>query len=166
MGYTTDFVGHIDVVPALNAQEIEFINKFADTRRMDRANGPYFVDGDGLAGQDNGPDVVYDHNSPPKGQPGLWCQWIVTDDGSAIVWDGGEKFYDSDKWMAYLIKHFLGKNPVASDQLSFLQGHTLNGRIVAQGEDPSDMWELLVTDNVVFVDQFEAKAVGKPKLIT
>ena len=104
MGYTTDFVGRIDVVPALNAEEIEYINKFADTRRMDRANGPYFVDGDE---QDNGPDVIYDHNSPPEGQPGLWCHWVPNDDGTAIEWDGGEKFNHSAEWMAYLIEHFL-----------------------------------------------------------
>ena len=165
MGYTTEFEGRIDIVPVLSAEEITFINKFADTRRMNRKNGPYFVDGDGFAGQDDGPDEIYDHNNPPKGQPGIWCQWIVTDDGAAIVWDGGEKFYESAEWMAYIIKNFLGKDPIAAKELPFLKGHTLNGRIGAQGEDASDMWELLVNDNEVFVDQAVAMTEGNPTKI-
>ncbi len=162
MGYTTDFVGRIDVVPALSAEEITFINKFSDTRRMKRENGPYFVDGDGPFGQDNGPDVVHDHNSPPEGQPSLWCRWIASDDGTSIGWNGEEKFYSGAEWMAYLIKHFLGKTPVAASKLPFLKGHVLNGRIGAQGEESSDMWELLVNDNVVLVDQATATADGNP----
>ena len=165
MGYTTDFVGRIDVVPALSVEEITFINKFSDTRRMKRENGPYFVDGNGFCGQDDGPDEVYDHNNPPEGQPGLWCQWVATDDGSAIEWNGAEKFYGSPDWMAYLIKHFLGETPVAASQLPFLKGHVLNGRIGAQGEEAYDMWELLVNDNVVMVDQATATADGNPKRI-
>lgn len=45
MGYTTTFEGSVSVVPPLNDQEIEFLNKFAETRRMRRNSGPYFVDG-------------------------------------------------------------------------------------------------------------------------
>ena len=38
-------------------------------------------------------------NTPPFGQPGLWCQWVPTDDGHALVWNGHEKFYRSSGWM-------------------------------------------------------------------
>jgi len=81
--------------------------------------GAYFVGGLGLRGQDADPSVT-DHNTPPgqlsyggvenefrdryeerqrrieagECQPGLWCQWIPSDDGTAIEWDGGEKFYE------------------------------------------------------------------------
>lgn len=153
MGYTTDFSGSVTIDPPLNAQEIEFLNKFADTRRMDRANGPYYVDGTGAFGQ--GPDSdIRNFNEPPAGQPSLWCQWVPNDEGTEIEWDGGEKFYRSADWMAYIIDHFLKPGAIAASQLPFLQAnHTVNGIIEAQGEDSSDRWRLVVENNRVKVQQ-------------
>ena len=150
MGYTTTFEGDIEIVPALNAQEIEFLTKFAGTRRMMCKQGPYYVDRGGMAGQDRGPDII-DYNTPPEGQPGLWCQWIPNEDGTALVWDENEKFYEAEHWMAYLIEHFLGRHPLAKPELSFLQGHVLNGTIYAYGEESDDRWMLIVRDNAVYV---------------
>jgi hypothetical protein len=92
---------------------------------------------------------IRDFNRPPRGQPGLWCQWIPTVDGSAIEWNGVEKFYDSEEWMRYLIEHFIGSDPKANRELKLFQPHTLNGEILAQGEDIKDRWKLIVTNNVV-----------------
>lgn len=155
MGYTTDFWGEVQISPPLNQAEIDYLNKFNQTRRMDRQRGPYFVDGTGSYGQNHDADIR-DFNRPPTGQPGLWCQWVPSMDGTAIEWDGGEKFYESDKWMAYLIDHFL--KPGAQAQHSgdpqfaeFTFDHVLNGEIDAQGEDPGDRWKLVVKDNKVTV---------------
>jgi hypothetical protein len=148
MGYTTEFSGSIAVDPPLDEAEIKYLRKFTETRRMNRRKGPYYVDGAGFMGQYREPDVT-DYNQPPKGQPGLWCHWVPTDDGTAIEWDGGEKFYDSEEWMAYLIEHFIGSNPLAKPQLPFLRSHVLNGTIDAQGEESDDRWRLVVKDNAV-----------------
>ncbi len=148
MGYSTDFSGSINIEPPLDAQEIEFINKFSESRRMERTKGPYFVDGSGYHGQ-NADDDIVDYNEPPYGQPGLWCQWVVSDDGTELIWNEVEKFYAADQWMAYLIKHFLKRNPIAKSELPFLKGHILDGAIEAQGEDISDRWLLCVTNNKV-----------------
>ena len=148
MGYTTEFAGTITVDPPLNEQEVEFLNKFADTRRMHCAQGPYYVDRGGFADQEH-EDGVIDYNRPPEGQPGLWCQWVIGDEGD-IEWDGGEKFYCAAEWMEYIIDHFLKPNCIAKNALPFLQAnHTCNGTIEAQGEDMDDRWKLIVTDNVV-----------------
>ncbi|HEY1035564.1 MAG TPA: hypothetical protein VGE09_11345 [Pseudoxanthomonas sp.] len=149
MGYTTEFQGQINIEPPLSAEEITFLKKFNETRRMDRRNGPYHVDGTGDFGQGHDSDVR-DYNRPPAGQPGLWCNWTPTDDGTAIEWDGGEKFYDSLEWMQYLIEHFLAPGAKAATELPFLQAnHVLNGTIKAQGEEMDDRWKLIVTDNAV-----------------
>jgi len=148
MGYTTDFNGSIKIDPPLNQDEIEFLQKFNETRRMDRKNGPYYVNGSGYTGQGHDPDII-NYNRPPQGQPGLWCQWTVNDEGTEIEWDGGEKFYHADDWMTYIIEHFLKPNPIAKPQFPFLQGHICNGTVEAQGEEPSDMWRLIVINNVV-----------------
>jgi hypothetical protein len=149
MGYTTEFSGFIDIEPPLNAEEIAFLKKFADTRRMDRAKGPYFVDGSGDFGQGSDADI-HDFNRPPSGQPGLWCQWVPSDDGARIEWNGVEKFYASEAWMRYIINHFLKPDAIAQSQLPFLQcNHVCNGEIEAQGEEFSDRWKLIVEDNTV-----------------
>lgn len=163
MGYTTDFSGQIDVVPPLSAEEVDYLTRFNETRRMLRRKGPYFVGGGGLYGQAIEADVI-DGNRPPEGQPGLWCQWRPTLDGHGIEWDEGEKFYCAAEWMKYLIVHFLGTEPLAKAELPFLQGHTLNGVIQAQGEDLEDRWELIVEDNVVSVATF-SRVRGEPVAI-
>lgn len=149
MGYTTEFSGSVKIDPPLNEQEIEFLNKFSETRRMDRKKGPYYVNDT----NDSGSDII-DHNSPDDSQPGLWCQWVPTDDGTAIEWDGNEKFYCSVEWMTYLIDHFLSPTAIAKTELEFLQAnHIVNGKIAAEGEDSGDVWQLVVKDNKVSVKQ-------------
>jgi len=155
MGYTTDFHGHIKVTPPMSAAEVKYINAFADSRRMDREAGPYFVGGTGEFGQGHDPDVR-DHNRPDESQPSLWCQWVASEDGEYIEWDGSEKFYESPAWMEYILDHFLCENPIAKNANSkwlseHLQGHTCNGVIEAQGEEPDDQWTLVVQNNKVTV---------------
>ena len=152
MGYTTDFDGDITISPPLSEKEIKYINMFADTRRMDRENGPYYVGGGGMCGQDEEADIR-NYNSPDDSQPGLWCQWVVNEEGDALTWDGGEKFYHATEWMRYIVDHFLGANPLAKlnnpEHFDFLQGHTLEGDIYADGEESGDVWKIEVRDNVV-----------------
>jgi hypothetical protein len=159
MGYTTYFDGAVEIDPPLNDEEIEFLTKFAETRRMDRTKGPYYVDGGGFMGQENEPDII-NFNRPPTGQPGLWCQWIPSEDGTLIIWDEGEKFYDADVWMKYLIDHFIGSNPKAQKELPFLQGHVCNGSFQAQGEDYDDKWMLSVRDNRVTIAYAQPTCYG------
>ncbi|MFI8460792.1 hypothetical protein [Kitasatospora sp. NPDC085464] len=153
MGYTTEFTGRIAVEPPLNEQEIGYLRRFAGTRRMDRDNGPYFVDGTGYAGQGHDADIR-EFNTPPAGQPGLWCSWEPTDDGAAIEWNRQEKFYASAEWMRYLVDHFLKPGAHAQGEPGFEEftfDHVLNGVIDAQGEESWDTWQLMVRDNEVTV---------------
>ncbi len=156
MGYTTDFDGQIDIEPPLSEKEVKYINKFAETRRMDRENGPYYVGGEGDFGQAHDADIR-DYNKSPEGQPGLWCGWVATEEGDVVEWDGGEKFYYSVEWMQYIIDHFIGENPLAKlndpENFGFLQGHKCNGEIYAQGEESDDCWMLEVVDGKVNTKQ-------------
>lgn len=148
MGYHTEFEGSIDVFPPLNEQEIAYLKSFANSRRMDREKGPYFVEGTSYAGQCHDSDVR-NYNAPPEGQPSLWCKWEPTEDGTSIEWNGAEKFYGSIQWMQYLIEHFIGETPLAKKELPFLNSHVLHGKIEAHGEDRSDHWFLIVENNEV-----------------
>ncbi len=162
MGYHTSFNGQFELDRPLSKEHSEFLQQFAETRRMKRnaektaqrpdpfriaaglpvgPDGGYFVGEEGFAGQDNGPDVV-DHNRPPSGQPGLWCQWVPNRDNTAIRWDGGEKFYSYVEWLEYLIEHFLKP-----------WGYTLNGEVEWEGEDQGDVGKIVVENNVVRTKQ-------------
>jgi hypothetical protein len=142
----------------LKAEHAAYLLHFSETRRMRRnpqiaqalpdpvraavglpigPEGAYFVGGEGYSGQAHD-DSVLDYNKPPRGQPGLWCQWIPNEDGTAIVWDDGEKFYCYVEWLEYLIEHFLRP-----------WGYLLNGEIKWQGEDEADQGKIVVTDNGV-----------------
>lgn len=157
MGYTTDFEGSVSIEPPLNEKEIKYLNLFSGTRRMNRKNGPYYVGGTGDFGQGADDDII-DSNNPDPSQPGLWCQW-VTEDGSKIEWDGGEKFYYAAEWMQYIIENFFGENPLAKvndpEHFDFLQGHTINGEIFADGEEPDDHWCIVVQDGKVTTKEGE-----------
>ena len=149
MGYSTDFDGSITISPPLSQEEITYLNKFSNTRRMKRKSGDYNVEGC----EDFGDDDIIEFNQSPQEQPGLWCQWVPSDDGSCILWDDGEKFYESAAWMEYIIAHFIGEDPIAKQvdptRFGFLQGHTCEGDIFASGEDSDDFWKIEVRDNVV-----------------
>src|SRR5699024_2743944 len=101
--------GNVTVTPPLNSHEITYLKRFANTRRMDRANGPYYIGGtDGEYGSGQGLDAdIHNYNKPPAGQPSLWVCWEPSDDGTQIAWNGAEKFSGALAWMTYLIEHFL-----------------------------------------------------------
>lgn len=158
MGYTTDFRGQFTCEPALNPKQVAYLKAFADTRRVRRdfdkasiiaddvridAGVPlgkdacYFTGSTGFMGQDNDPSVVAS-NTPPADQPSLWCQWVPTEDGKGIKWDGGEKFRSYIPWLEYIINHFLTP-----------WGVVLNGRVQWRGEDWSDIGTITVRDSNV-----------------
>lgn len=154
MGYTTYFDGQIELDKPLTDELYDFLIKFSNTRRMKRdvnklkemgydgdygVEGEFFVDGEGAFGQ-RFDDSIIDVNQPPHTQPGVWCQWIPTDDRMAITWDGGEKFYHADEWMKYLVERILAP-----------KGYVANGEIFATGEDSDDLWKIKVVDNQVNV---------------
>lgn len=146
MGYTTDFSGRFELDKPLAPKMKKFLTMFNETRRMKRNvdeafgyDGEFFVFGTGSYGQDNDSTIV-DFNQQPSTQPSLWCQWVPNEDGTAIEWDGGEKFYAYSEWLFYLINKILAPN-----------GYTLNGTVIWQGEETGDVGKIHVVDNVVTV---------------
>lgn len=178
MGYTTDFSGEIKIEPALTPEQVKYLKAFSETRRMKRdvailkkmvqknpdkirtdvnlplgEEGGYYVSGTGHYGQDATPDVI-DSNHAPSEQPGLWCQWEPSKDGTTIAWNEGEKFYSYLQWMQYLVEHFLKP-----------WKRVANGTIYWQGEDEDDFGQLIVEDNVVKFREGE-RSYGELRLLS
>jgi hypothetical protein len=94
------------------------------------------------------------HNTPFPSQPSLWCNFEPTEDGKLLVWNESEKTQEAKRWIEYLIDHFLKPNAHASKVndpqfKEFTFDHVCNGKLLAQGEDITDRWKLVVVDNTV-----------------
>jgi hypothetical protein len=156
MGYTTDFIGHIDVAPSLNHDEIAYLTAFTDSRRCERPGGTYAVPGNPRAEDPSSfPDNSY--NRPAARQPGLWCDWVPCWDGCCLAYNGVEKFYDPVAWLRYLIEHFLQPGAHASasgDPLfgRFTFDHVLDGTVVGCRRDNKELFAITVEANHVRED--------------
>lgn len=158
MGYTTYFSGSFELDKPLEENQRLYLEKFAETRRMQRdpekvekfpdpvreavglpvgTDGEFYVNAEGWAGQDRDESIT-EYNYPPRTQPSLWCQWVPTPDGKEIVWDEGEKFYEYTAWIEYIIANFLEP-----------WGYKLNGSVRWEGEESNDRGTIWIKDNQI-----------------
>ncbi len=160
MGYTTDFKGSFDLdFSELTDQEeldtIALLDGLANTRRMKRdlsrftdiilpkpisdygVEGEFYYNKDGNRGQTTDPSVI-EYNIPPSTQPSLWLQWIVNNEGTALEWDTGEKFYNYIEWLEYLIKKIFKP-----------RGIIISGSVEYRGEDWNDHGTITIKDYIV-----------------
>jgi len=152
MGNKTLYWASVKIEPSLSQAEIDYLTEFSETRRMLRKNGPYFVGGTGMRGQnENDPDVILG-NQPPLGQPSLWCQWLPTENGHGLEWDRNFTFQGAPEWMLYLIQNFLGPGAIAVGEVpGIVGGHMLSGFVeVVNTEQPGRHGVILVEDNKVY----------------
>jgi hypothetical protein len=154
MGYTTDFIGQIDIDPPLNQAEQNYLRAFTASRRHDRAGGPYEVPGNPAAEHDETPADIDAYNRTVKGVPSLWCQWTPCWDGCCISWDGHEKFYAATEWLTYLIDHFLAPRAYAQATnlpqfKDFTFNHVLDGIVAASRRDTGELYLISVECNTV-----------------
>lgn len=156
MGYTTVFAGKFNLNKELDDETFNLLKGLAESRRMKRdinklkemgfigdygIEGEFFTQGKGFLGQDNDESVI-DYNRPPITQPGLWLQWTPTEDKMGLEWDQGEKFYEAENWIKYLINKILEP-----------RGYIVNGVVNAQGEDNNDKYNITVINNKVIVNK-------------
>src|SRR5690348_5831908 len=71
-----------------------------------------------------------------SGRPCPYCQWTPTPDGTAIVWDLGEKFYGWLEWLQCIVENRLKP-----------WGYRLNGEVQWRGEFANDAGIIYVRDN-------------------
>ena len=150
MGYTTDFYGQFNINKPLDDETYDLLVGLNETRRMGRKGldekygieGEFYCEDREDSGQNQHPSII-DHNVPPKTQPGLWCQWVPTEDRLAIVWDEGEKFYNYIEWIGYLINKILDP-----------KGYKLNGEVEWEGEDTSnDLGKIIIVNNKISIKE-------------
>lgn len=179
MGYSTDFEGRLEIFPALNPDQVDYLRKFSRSRRMHRTKGPYYIGG-GNFGQGREDDIIDYNASHSNGYgartklyeaPSLWCDFWPTEDGTAIVWNGKEKTYEATEWISFLIQNFLSGACLVekyrdirpdwdfSQVPDFTKPHDVNGILNAFGEESGDIWRIVVESNRVRREQAEFRFV-------
>lgn len=146
MGYRTEFIGSLQIDPPLNDAEFSYLVAFAESRRCVRKQGPYWVpDNPAAAPVDDERGSVDDYNTPPTGQPGLWCPWIPGSAAHLSIPRQDGKHYAPGAWLQYLLTHFLRPGGRASragtdlfDEFTF--DHALTGVVGACRDDTGELW--------------------------
>jgi hypothetical protein len=153
MGYTTDFIGWVQIDPPLKEHETGYLRAFNRTRRWDRPEGPYVVLAHPLADDEDetGGDG---RNRLAPGEPGVWCPWTPTTDGSALAFDGIEKAYRATRWLQYLIDTFLAPGATVADLddpqfAEFTTDHICDGAVASCRRDTGRLAVIFVTENLV-----------------
>lgn len=114
MGYTTKFNGHIDLSRKLTLAEAKALLEFNED-----------------------PDLIKEGEHPDSS----YMQWVPSQTLDAIVWDGNEKFYDYEQWMAWLLRWLDAR------------GIKANGQLEWRGEDHSDIGRISIVDNAMEVEK-------------
>ncbi|KXS08890.1 glycoside hydrolase family 5 protein [Gonapodya prolifera JEL478] len=87
---------------------------------------------------------------PYPGFPSHYCQWIISDDGTQLKWDRGEKFHYYVEWLQYLIVNFFQP-----------WGIVVNGKIKWQGARKFDKGWLISDSNQVCTERRTGKGSTK-----
>lgn len=136
MSYSTTFEGKFIFDKPLDLATKNVLDKLGSTRRMKRAVEGYGIEGEFYFEEDQ--INVLNPNEPPSPQPSLWCDWVPTEDGTALQWNGTETFYEYKAWLQYIIDRVLAP-----------RGITMTGEMEFQGEESKDHGTIRVTANSV-----------------
>jgi len=112
MGYTTNFDGKLKFNRQLTLDEKNELDDIAEKDWRDDKSRP--------------DEYAY------------FCQWVPTEDGWCLEWDGNEKFYAYVEWLKWLIEKFFTPKEIV-----------LNGEIEWSGEEQGDIGKIIVKDNIV-----------------
>ena len=122
MGYDTKFRGQLTLSRPLTLLEAKQFMDLADADDASKVKAMFGVD--------------------------TCMQWVPTETLDGIVWDGGEKFRDSEELLTAVCKHLDGLGVIAG------------GTIYWQGEDMADSGELVVFNNQLTVIRHKGERIA------
>ncbi len=111
MGYSTDFSGQFDIDRPVDKKTADVLRAIKEIRRDPK-------------------NRIFD------AMPDTWCQWELSEENDALMWDGGEKFYAYVEWIKFIVTFILEP-----------QGYKVNGEVQWQGEENEDMGIIRIEDN-------------------
>lgn len=155
MGFSTHYLGRLDIIPPLNDAEVEWLCAFRETERGFHPDDPYAVPMHPRAEVFEHPECALPGGGwviTAKPRVGLSrCDWEPCLQGCCLVWREVEKSNSAVEELAYLIDHFLRPGAHAQrdgrdDFAAFTFDHVVSGVIVAERNDSRGLF-LIVADN-------------------
>lgn len=141
MGYSTQYLGRLDIAPRLNPEETVWLRAFQRTHRGLHPDDPYAVP------MNPGAEAV-GHPLVEESSPGVLIiprglhsfDWHPCTDGCCLQWKQVEKSNHATVELQYLIDHFLRPGAFAAsdtraDFAPFTFDHTVSGTIAAERQD-------------------------------
>lgn len=124
MGYSTEFRGTLTFKQEATASQLAELKKYLEKDVRDIYGIPY----------NRMPQELFKDGKYGSG----WCHidLELTDDFSALQWNGAEKTYELEHIVNWLTDKMREKYP----------DFALEGKLTAQGEDMEDRWELVMQD--------------------
>jgi hypothetical protein len=169
MGFSTKYLGRLDIEPHLNESEVEWLRAYAAidrrhyTERYEVAMNPRAVALQRWrreeAGEEAGEAVAPDPDpftslTPLDGSPYPHLDWEPCVQGCCLVWEGTEKSRMAEDWLQYLIDHFLRPGAHARtdhrpDFKDFTFDHVVSGIIAAERDDTRELFLIVCEDNTI-----------------
>lgn len=144
MGYDTKFTGRFALSRPLTAKESAILEAVHDHRHQDDLELPYPAVEEQPVTIER--DVIkplyvgegFDYLSEKF--PSFYCQWTLSPNKRALMWDKGEKFYNYVSWLEYLISHCFA-----------VWGVELSGTVKWKGAGRGDRGSITVESNRIIV---------------
>lgn len=144
MGYSTHYLGRLDIWPRLNPDETVWLRAFQRTHRGLHPDDPYAVPMNPGAEAIGHPLVKETGTGllviPPGPLELATCDWAPCVSGCCLQWRKVEKSNHATRELQYLIDHFLKPGAHAAsdgrqDFEPFTFDHTVSGIIAAERQD-------------------------------
>lgn len=145
MGYTTSFSGGLTIKPRLPDEYVKLFNEIAGKRNNSYGDGDEGSFDHLMFGNLGRPGPSALGLEGPTGVPACWCQWELDQDAehTLLQWDGGEKFYEYAKWLAFCLAVIKKDFPRSK----------FEGTIEWQGEDDNDVGRLSLSEGGTVIEQ-------------
>lgn len=158
MGFSTTYLGHLDIEPPLNSAETAWLRAFRLTDRSLHPHDPYAVPmnprAERLAHLTRDRHDKPDASSRSQAAELTRCDWQPCLDGCCLVWESIEKSNTSIHELRYLIDHFLRPGAHASrdgraDFAEFTFDHHVHGVVAAERDDTRELYVIVARDNTL-----------------
>ncbi len=141
MGFSTAYLGRLDITPHLNPAEVEWLRAYHLTERAFHPDDPYAVPAHPQAEVFEHPECLLPgggwviRRETESGLPR--CDWQPCVEGCCLEWSSIEKSNTASRELAYLIDHFLRPGAHAQrdgrvDFADFTFDHVVSGIVAAE----------------------------------
>ena len=153
MGFSTHYLGRLDIEPILNQAEIEWLRAYAEV--CEPGKWGYDLPLNPRAANAGRYPFERESARPQVDVDAPWgrCDWMPCVEGCCLRWRSEEKSNNAVSWLRHLVDHFLCADALArgrhEDFEDFTFDHVVGGVIAAERGDSRELYLIRAADNVI-----------------